>query len=237
MIPKIIHYCWFGGKPLPRNAKNYIESWKKNLPDFEIIEWNESNSNIDICQFCREAYNNSCFAYVSDVIRLVALYEHGGVYLDTDVQSLKPIDEFLECDAFVSFENEALLGTGVIGAKKGSEFIKDFLEIYKSKKFSNNTRDSSLTNTVIAKEILEKKGIVFNNKRQQIKDYIDIYPSEYFSAKNSHTGIVRITKNTFFIHHFAASWFTPRQQFNYRVSLVLHKLGLWKFFAYLSGKK
>lgn len=237
MIPKIIHYCWFGRKPKQSSFKRYLKTWQSILYDYKIIEWNEDNSNLDCCQFCRDAYNNNRFAYVSDVIRLKALYEYGGIYLDTDVEIVSSFDKYLNLKAFLSFENENLIGTGVIGAEKGSLFIRDFLDVYKSKEFVNDTRDQMQTNTIIARSILIKKGVLFDNTRKSINNYIDIFPSDFFSAKNSQTGVLNITENTCSIHHFAASWFTPRQQFNYRVSIILHKLGLWNLFLLLKERK
>ncbi|RGX78343.1 hypothetical protein DXA68_12330 [Bacteroides stercorirosoris] len=125
MIPKIIHYCWFGGKPLPPKAKKYIESWKKFCPDYEIKEWNESNFDVHCCRYVEEAYNAKKWAFVSDYARFLALYNEGGIYFDTDIEVLKPFDNLLGCGAFFGFGWETLT-LPVFGASKALIVIERF---------------------------------------------------------------------------------------------------------------
>ena len=137
MIPKIIHYCWFGGKEKPKSVIKMINSWKKHCPNYEIKEWNESNFDININQYCKEAYQCGKWAFVSDVARLFALYTEGGIYLDTDVELIKPLDEFLNQKAFAGFEGTEWVGTNIIGAEIGNEMIEEFFSLYNDITFIN----------------------------------------------------------------------------------------------------
>lgn len=130
MIPKVIHYCWFGKKPLPELALKCIESWKKYCPDYEIKEWNEESFDINMYIYARQAYDAKKWAFVSDVARLYVLYQEGGIYMDTDVELLKSIDCFLENDAFSGFEDKKSVPTGIMGAVKNNNVIKEFLDEY-----------------------------------------------------------------------------------------------------------
>ena len=127
MIPKIIHYCWVGRNPLPENTKKYIETWKYFCPDYEIIEWNEDNFDINSNQYAAEAYAAKKWAFVSDYMRLSVLYKYGGIYLDTDMELIKKLDVFLKHHAFTAFESRELISAGIIGAEKDSKWIKHIL--------------------------------------------------------------------------------------------------------------
>ena len=129
-IPKVINYCWFGRGELPDDTKRYIETWKKNCPDYKIIEWNEDNFDIHSNTYVEEAYIAKKYAFVTDYVRLYVLYNNGGIYMDTDVEILKPIDRFLNEKAFSSFENNNTLSTGIMGAEKGNLWIKDLMDEY-----------------------------------------------------------------------------------------------------------
>ena len=135
MIPKVIHYCWFGRGKMPELALKCIESWKKYCPDYEIKEWNEDNFDLDMYPYAREAYDNRKFAFVTDVVRLYALYHEGGVYMDTDVEVLKPLDKFLVHHAFSGFEDDWDVPTGIIASEKGGRWAKENLDYYKEKHF------------------------------------------------------------------------------------------------------
>ena len=136
MIPKIIHYCWFGQKKLPKDIIKYIDSWKKYCPDYKIIEWNEKNFDINTNQWTKQAYESGKYAFVSDYVRLNAMYEYGGIYFDTDIELIKNIDNFLDCKVLLGFEgNDSAIGTGMMGFEKGNNFLKELLEEYKYKKF------------------------------------------------------------------------------------------------------
>ena len=127
MIPKIIHYCWYGGKELPGLAMYCIESWKKFCPDYKIIRWDETNTNLQENEYIKEAYENKKWAFITDYVRLKVLYEIGGVYMDTDVELVGTLDPFLNHEAFSGFENSTQIPTGIMAAQKGQPFFKQLL--------------------------------------------------------------------------------------------------------------
>lgn len=137
MIPKIIHYCWFGKGEKPEQVIKYITLWKQKNPDYDIKEWNESNFDYQQWKFCREAYQVKKFAFVSDVCRLYALLTEGGIYLETDIEMIKNFDPFLSDKSFVGEERNHTIGSGCIGAEKGTSWVKDFLETYNTREFIN----------------------------------------------------------------------------------------------------
>jgi len=160
MIPKIIHYCWFGRNPLPDLALKCIESWKKFLPDYEIIEWNEDNFNLDIYQYTREAYELKKYAFVSDVCRLYAIKEMGGIYLDTDVEILKPLDKFLHHNAFSGFETNYTIPTGLMASEKNGKWATEMLDYYYERPFVlDNKKIDMTTNVEIISKLMKQKGI------------------------------------------------------------------------------
>ncbi len=211
MIPKIIHYCWFGGNPLPQDAQQFIKSWKKHLPDYKIIEWNEENFDINCNQYCKEAYEAKKYAFVSDLARLHALCNYGGIYFDTDVEVLKSLDDLLIHKAFGGFENINSIGTAVIGCEKGFNLFEEFLDVYKDKKFLNDdgTYDNT-ANVVYLTQICEKNGFKANNQKQNVNGFM-IYPKEYFSPKDYDVDKIITTPNSYTIHHFAYSWFSKEE--------------------------
>lgn len=213
MIPKIIHYCWFGGSPLPKEQCKYINGWKKILPDYQIIEWNEDNFDVNSNEWTKSAYNARKFAFVADYVRMYALNKFGGIYLDTDVQVLKSFDSFLHLHSFVSFEgDENLIGTAVIGAEKNTDFLKYMLDYYDSHVFSLDSNLGEVMNTSLLQKYFVSKGVELNNKRQSVKPDIEVFPLEYFSAKIVNRDEYHITSNTVCIHQYSMSWFKPSQR-------------------------
>jgi len=205
-IPQVIHYCWFGQSKKSGLIQECIESWKKNLPNYEIIEWNEQNFNIDCCEYVREAYQNKKWAFVSDYARLWVLYEYGGLYFDTDVQVLKSFDQFLEEELFTGFEAKDSPVTAVMGAKKGDKLVKQMLDYYEDKHFVNP--DGTLnqtTNTIIITQLFIEKGIKRNGKKQSV-DGLTVYPQIYFCPNNFSRIWNRPSKDSFAVHHFDQSW-------------------------------
>lgn len=207
MIPKVIHYCWFGRGQKPEQALMCIESWKKYLPEYELKEWNEDNFDITQNQYVREAYENRKFAFVTDYVRLYALYHDGGVYMDTDVEVIGSYDQFLHHHAFSGFETDGNVPTGMMAAEKGSVWAKELLDQYDDRKFvkEDGSFDMTTNTTVITNYMLEK-GLKLNNKYQDFPDLCTMYPADFFCPKDHRTGKIRCTKNTVCIHHFAGSW-------------------------------
>lgn len=209
MIPKKIHYCWIGGNPLPKSAQKYIKSWKKYCPDYEIIEWNETNYDFTKNQYMKEALESKKWGFVPDYARLDIIYQHGGIYLDTDVEIIKSFDSLLENKGFAGFESKQYVNLGQgFGAEAGNPVIKALLDSYDDLHFIN--KDGSL-NMVASPELntetLANIGLNRNGEKQTINDCFTIYPSEYFCPKSLNDGIIRKTENTYSIHHFDASWF------------------------------
>ena len=217
MIPKKIHYCWFGDGEKPELVQKCIASWKRHCPDCEIIEWNTSNYDVTKNTYMNEAFQAGRWSFVSDYARLDILYEHGGVYLDTDVELIRPIDELLNGNGFIGFEIPVDAGYTVntgqgFGAKPHDEVIGAMLNAYDSLRFihedgTQNLQPCPYYNT----KALVDMGLQLNNSMQQIAD-ITVYPTEYFCPVNWKSKKCMITKNTFSIHHFNASWLTDKEK-------------------------
>lgn len=208
VIPKVIHYCWFGKKAMPADAKKCIDSWKRYLPDYEIREWNEDNYDLDKYKYVRQAYNNKKYAYVTDVVRLDVLYDYGGIYMDTDVEVLKSLDPLLQYQGFSGFESETSIPTGTMGAERNNGWIKEQLEYYKDKEFDiERVVKKHITNVdIITKISIEKHGLIPNGMTQELKYGMMMFPKDFLCAKSPSTGKVTITNNTYTVHHFSGSW-------------------------------
>lgn len=207
MIPKKIHYCWFGGNPKPDSVQKCINSWKEYCTDYEIIEWNEINFDIHCMPFVEQAYEAKKYAFVSDVARLMVVYENGGLYFDTDVEAVKSFDDLLGNKAFFGFENNEYVASGLgFGSEAGIEFFKEHIDAYKDKVFINEDGSLNLIGCPhIATELLAEKGLV-KNGQEQIVDDVHIYPVDYFNPYDSVTGKLTKTENTYSIHWYDASW-------------------------------
>lgn len=226
MIPKIIHYCWFGGNSIPEKDKKCIESWKKFCPDYEIIEWNENNFDINCCQYVKEAYEAKKWAFVSDYARIYALYLIGGIYLDTDVELLSNFDKFLSLNAFTGFENIQYPFTAVVGSEKNGKFVEDILLSYKNRKFikENGEFDTTTNTETVTNLLVDNFNIKKDNTFQCIKDYLTIYPNDYFCPKNYYDGKVYLTKNSIAIHWYNGSWQSDEQKEWHNASTKLSKV-------------
>ena len=212
MIPKKIHYCWFGKKEKPEIVKKCIKSWKDVLNEYEIIEWNEDNFDIDSNKFVRQAYDAEKFAFVSDYVRVYALYNYGGIYLDTDVEVYKKFNnEILNNESFWGFEEKDFIATSTIGAIKGNNLIKQFLDYYKDKNFFEDDGSiDTLTNVAIVSDMVKKFGIRLDGSYQRIEGIATIYPQEYFSPYDYINCYSKETENTYTMHHYYKSWLPMR---------------------------
>lgn len=217
MIPKIIHYCWFGRNPLTDEAIKCIYSWKKYCPDYKIIEWNEDNYDICSCDYVKEAYEKKKWAFVSDYARFDILYKYGGLYFDTDVELIRSIDDLVEKSPFMGCEQAKGKGPLVVAAglglaaSPGLGLYKEIIDDYRTSHFDYNEKTKMAT-TVVERvtNILKRHGYEEKNRIQMI-DGITIYPWEYFGPMNYYTGIVTITENTRSIHHYSMSWKTEEE--------------------------
>lgn len=207
LIPPNIHYCWLGGKPLPDRYQRYMESWKKFCPDYEIIKWNESNIDINETDYTREAYAAGKYGFVSDYFRLKIIYEHGGIYLDTDVELVRSLDDLRYNEAFCGMEFPGRVNTGLgFGAVKHNRMIQGLMYYYKSKHFRNG--DGSFDETtcpIIQSGLLRSFGMRYGASLQML-DGLAIYPVDVLSPKNVYTGEIVRTENTYAIHHYDGSW-------------------------------
>lgn len=229
MIPKVIHYIWLGGNPLPKIAEKCIKSWKKYCPDYEIKRWDESNVDIDCCVYCRQAYDAKKYAFASDILRFKILEQEGGIYLDIDVELIKPLDELLNNRLIGGFENERFSNPGILlGAESHNELINELIEEYNSKTFQVTP---GMKNQETICEIFTRKlktiGFEINNSTQEI-DGIKIYSSEYFCPKSMSDGRTYKTANTYSIHHYASTWVPKR---------IIFKNKCLQFIKRLMGKK
>lgn len=233
MIPKKIHYCWFGGNPLPQLAKECISSWKKFCPDYEIIEWNEDNYDIGCCTYVREAYMAKKWAFVSDYVRLDVVYRYGGIYLDTDVELIKNLDQLLKFRCFLGAEEIGIINTGLgFGAEAKNKCIELMLKEYNNSHFKISESLYDLTSCPKRNTApFIKLGFTSENRIQKIEEAI-IYPPEYFCPMDYRTGIITITDETRSIHHYTASWTTKEDRFYHHISQKLQCL-----FGKIIGKK
>lgn len=231
MIPKKIHYCWFGGKPLPEMALKCIESWKKYCPDYEIIRWDESNFDINCCRYVKEAYENKKWAFVTDYVRLYAMLSFGGIYMDTDVEVLKSLDDFLGYQAFSGFEKADSIQTGIMACEKEFPLFQKLLDDYKDRAFVKEDGSFDLaTNVETITNLCLEYGLKLNNEFQIVEGFA-LFPSDYFCPKNHLTRAVNLTDNTHTIHHFDGSWLPEDMRLTFQKCEKLHKF-LPKKFAY-----
>lgn len=208
MIPKKIHYCWFGGNPLPEDVQKYIETWKKFCPDYEIKEWNEQNFDIHRNQYVEEAYQQKKWAFVSDVARIYALYTEGGIYMDTDVEVVRNLDPLLNVRGFLGFEGTQWIATNLVGFEAGHELLKMFLDSYDYRSFvrEDGTLDQTTNVEELTKLLVEHYQLVLNGEKQNLAEEITVYPTDYFSPYDYIQGKLNRTERTYTIHWFSQSW-------------------------------
>lgn len=215
MIPHKIHYCWFGGKEKPAKVMQYIETWKKIFPNYEIIEWNETNFDINSCRYTSEAYEACKYAFVTDYVRLVALFKVGGIYFDTDIEARKKIDDLVDKYSMIlGFEDDHYVMTGFMASEPGLKCFADLIEIYNSKKFVLfDGKFDLLPNPVVVTKIMESYGLIANGHAQEFGNNYAIYPVDKFSAYNIAYQKLEITENACLVHHCMGSWQTPKEKF------------------------
>lgn len=248
-IPHTIHYCWFGGNPLGEKELRCIESWKKYLPDYEIVRWDESNFDVRCCDYVSEAYDVKKWAFVSDYARFKVLYDNGGLYFDTDVEIIRPMDDIIAAGPFMGFETDCAgsgnnsVATGEGGAvatglglsvnpglglcaNPGLGLYKRILDSYASDHFVNSDGTTDET-TVVTRVtgILKECGLQDVSGIQQVSGVM-VYPSEYFNPKNFFTGKINLTGNTRSVHHFDASWYSPAEKYEHRIATILRSKGV-----------
>lgn len=227
MIPKTIHYCWFGKNPLPTEYQEYMKSWSRFMPDYEIKRWDETNFDINASPFTRKAYALGKMAFVSDYARLKILYENGGVYFDTDVELIRPLTDILSRGGYMGFEKNSNAQSGEIlnvnvglgfAVEPDNAIIKEAIDYYDA-----HVEDDYLTIVVIITEILKKYGLRSCSTPVTINN-ITIYPWDYFCPIEFMSNKLEITENTFSIHHYSALWLTWRNKLMLKKEHIFKKI-------------
>ena len=225
IIPKKIHYCWFGGSEPGKKDKKNIEGWKKACPGFEIIRWDESDYDITQNRFMKEAAMAGKWSFVSDYARLDILYKHGGIYLDTDVEVIRDYSDLLGYEGFIGFEDNEKVNDGQgFGVRPGHPLILEMLKEYEDECFINedgslNTKESPRRRT----ECLIRHGLRPDGTRQNVEG-IEVFPKEYFCPKDFFTKRVKLTENTYSIHHYHESWHSKKAQILSKFRTILCRL-------------
>lgn len=227
MIPKVIHYCWFGRNQKPKEVLDYIETWKKFLPDFEIKEWNEDTFDVNMMPYTKEAYYAKKYAFVSDVARLYALVHEGGIYFDTDIRIIKRFsDELLNSHGFFGFEHDVLITTGVMACEAECPILKTFLDDYNKRRFFKNLFFDDSTNVSYLTALMKKKGVILNNTEQVIENLI-ILPQVYLCANDCRTHKIYADSKTYAIHEFSYTWGDKsriRKRLNQAYTILKYKI-------------
>ena len=229
MIPKKIHYCWFGGNPLPESAHKCIDSWKKFLPDYEIFQWDESNYDVNKIPYIAEAYKCKKYAFVSDYARFDILYQHGGLYFDTDVEVIRSFDDIIASGPFMGFEKRRDSQNGGLGVNPGLGFgvnpglglYSEILDIYSHLHFIKDDGSYNLKTIVrYTTDLLISKGLILDNTLQTVAG-VTIYPWDYFCPIAYLSSKLEITKNTRSIHHYTATWVSPYIKLKIKISQLM----------------
>ncbi len=222
MIPKIIHYCWFGSGEMPELAQTCIASWHNYMPDWEYKLWNEDNFDINQIAYTRESYAAKKFAFVSDYVRLWALCNEGGVYLDTDVEVFKPFDDLLSYGAFAGFEGSKRvpIGTCVMASEANGIWVKEMFDAYQNRSFIDSDGSFDMTTNVqFMTAIMSRNGFVQDGREQDYKD-LHVFPVDYFSPRHT-TGEYIRTDNTYCEHLGLGSWVETGGGWKARVGRIL----------------
>lgn len=226
MIPKTIHYCWFGGSEKPEKAKKCIASWKKYCPDYEIREWNEQNIRISECpQYVQDAFAAKKYAFVSDYVRLNVLFQYGGFYMDTDVELLRPLDIFLADRAVIGFENDNFVNSGqMLAAEAGHPILREMMDCYNDISFYHPDGSVFLLGCPhVNTQALTNHGLIKNGREQTVAD-VHVYPADWFNPLDSTTGILNKTSNTVSIHWYSMSWISPAKQLRVKIMRVIRRM-------------
>ena len=205
-IPKTIHYCWMSGDPYPDDIQRCIESWNEKLPEYQIKLWDKNNFDCSRWRYAEQALQRKKYAFVSDIVRLYALYTEGGMYLDSDIEVIKSFDDLLGNRAFSGIESGGRVAAWLMASEAGNPLFKELLEYYDDRSFVDDNGNMDMTpNTIPMTRIMSAYGMKPENRLQEL-DEITIFPEEYFCPKNPWTGKVTITENTYAMHLFAGAW-------------------------------
>lgn len=206
MIPKIIHFCWFGRNPYPEKVEICMKTWKKYLPDYEFKLWNEDSFDLNTCSFAKEAYENGKYAFVSDFVRIYALYHYGGIYLDTDIEIKKSFNDILNKKLVLGTDDEGHL-TAFMAAEKETSYFKKLYDLYLDMPFVlENGKFNDVVNNIWMEDLLTEYGYTVSNRYQKLEQDIEVFPDDFFHARSLVSGNYNITKNTYCIHQHTLLW-------------------------------
>lgn len=245
MIPKVIHLCWLSGDPYPSKIRKCIDSWKKHLPDYEIRLWDLKRFDIDSVPWVAQAFKARKYAFAADYIRLYALYNYGGIYLDSDVEVLKSFDNLLSLPYFVGAENAGTIEAAIIGAEKGCDWIKACLDYYDGRNFmdENGQMDIRMLPEIMNETIERLKPVVNLTdpdidalKNRDMSEAVYVLPKDFFSPKIFDSREVILTPHTYAIHHYQNSWFSHQAFVYYRTRTFFIKLFGYKCVRYLEKR-
>lgn len=230
MIPKKIHYCWFGRGEKPKLAQKCIASWRKYMPDYEIIEWNEDNFDVNYNAYTKMCHEEKKYAFLTDYLRLVIIEEQGGIYFDTDVEAVRSFDDLLAYPAFAGFENDTHIATGLgFGAEPHNPVIQQMLKEYDQLlDGQHGTVGCPILNT----EAMLKFGLMLNGEKQNLGQIV-AYPEDYFNPMNSATGVITRTPNTHSIHRYSMSWLPKHRIIRSKITQRFHRIFGINCFAFL----
>ncbi|MCR4899972.1 MAG: hypothetical protein K5907_04060 [Treponema sp.] len=223
MIPKILHLCWLSGDPYPEEVKKCLDSWKEKLPDYTVMLWDLSKVDVNVCNWTKQAWEKKRYAYVADYVRFFALYNYGGIYLDSDVEVLKSFDDLLNQDFFFGFEYSSIPEAAVIGAIKGQTWVKTCLDWYlRNDYLDQKGNERQIVAPLILRHCFEStmQCKLIDNEKMQVVQGGTIYSYEYFSARNMYTGKNLISENTYSLHHFNTGWL--KEDVKVKTKRVIH---------------
>lgn len=234
-IPKIIHYCWFGGKPLPKSCEKLLDTWKKHLPDYEIRRWDETTFDVTSSEFVRAAYASGKYAFVSDYVRLYALKEYGGVYLDTDIEVLRSFDALVQpYSAVFGFESEDWVMSAFMAAQPEHPIICDFFTRYAEMVFD---AADPVPNTVILTGLLQERGLQTNNTTQLLDGNTAVFPLDHFQTYNMKNARLCVTEHSYTIHKCFGSWCPPMDRLSFAFKRILGRILSEKTYSKLKAIK
>ena len=221
MIPKTIHYCWFGRGEKPKLAQKCIASWKRYCPDYEIVEWNEDNFDVNYNAYTKMCYEQKKYAFLTDYLRLKVIYEQGGLYFDTDVEVIRPFDDLLSYEAFLGFETNDFVNTGEgFGAEAGNPVVAQMLAEYEP---LLDGQHGMIGCPHLNTGALLKLGLLQNGEKQEVAGAM-VFPVDYFNPYDDPTGVLTKTKNTYSIHWYGKSWLSKGAIIRSKITQPIHRL-------------
>ncbi len=221
MIPKKIHYCWFGRGEKPKLAQKCIASWKKQMPDYEIIEWNEDNFDVNMNAYTKMCYESKKYAFLTDYVRLFVIHEHGGIYFDTDVEAIRSFDDLLSYPAFFGFEESQYINTGEgFGAEAGNSLVLQMMDEYTP---LLDGKHGVIGCPRLNTDALLRSGLQLSGEKQILSDAV-ILPADYLNPFDNPTGIQTKTKNTYSIHWYGKSWLSWDVRIRSSLMRPVHRL-------------